>query len=315
MGFTQLWSIGKLFLKKHGPEIATGAGVVGVVVSTVWSCRQTLKVQKIVDESNELEMKVDKVLNGEVETTEKYTEEDAKKDLTIIKTQKYIDIAKLYVLPAALGAGSIVLILYGHSMLRKENAALAAAFTGLSEAFREYRNRVKNDIGEDKDREYFTGVKMEDRVEVDEVTGETKTSKREVSIGENLSIYAKEFNDTNPNFNHVRHDQNIYFLKRAESMFNDLLKARGHIFLNEVYDYLRIPRTYAGQFVGWVSGHGDDCINFGVDRYFNELRNGGAYADQTPRTIYLDFNVDGEILYIFEKTYGRDYAEKLIHGL
>lgn len=44
----------------------------------------------------------------------------------------------------------------------------------------------------------------------------------------------------------------MMFLRRQQDYANEMLKARGHLFLNEVYDLLDIPRSKAGQVVGWV---------------------------------------------------------------
>lgn len=47
-------------------------------------------------------------------------------------------------------------------------------------------------------------------------------------------------------------EMNKFFLLRQQDYANELLKQRGHLFLNEVYDMLGMPRTKAGQVVGWI---------------------------------------------------------------
>lgn len=47
-------------------------------------------------------------------------------------------------------------------------------------------------------------------------------------------------------------DFNMYVLRNQERYANDMLKARGHVFLNEVYDMLGLPRTSMGAISGWV---------------------------------------------------------------
>lgn len=313
MGFGKVLGTVGMFLKRNAPTIATGAGVAGVVVSTVWCCKRTVKAQKIIEEANQAENDIQRCLSGEVETKEEYTEEDAKKDRTIVKTQKVMDLVKCYALPGALGAASIGLILWGHTSLLKGNTALSATVTGLTEAFNEYRARARKEVGEEKDREWFTGVKTEERVFVDDQTGEVQTTKHETVVADSLSIYAKEFAEGNPNFNYKSHMQNLYFLIRGEKMLTDRLHSRGHVFLNEVYEYLRLPKTYEGQFVGWVDGNGDSFVDFGIQHLVKEMQSDGAYLNDTPRTIRLDFNVDGDILYIFQKSFGDNFAKKLLH--
>ena len=323
MGFQRILAIAGRFLKKNAPTIATGAGVAGMIVTTVWSCKQTLKIEKITiefdEKEKELDEKIEQVLekekNGEL-PAERYTQQDISNDKRILKGKKYWEIAKLYIAPGALGAVSLGLICWGHSSLLKDKAALTGAFTGLTEAFKAYRKRVVEDIGPEKDREYFTGMKTEERVLTNPETGETVIEKVQVPVGDSLSIYAKEFNEFNVNFNHKSHMQNLYFLKRAECMFNDRLKSRGFITLNEVLDYLRLPWTYEGQHVGWVYGqNGDDFISFGIEEWIKEMNNADAwYYNDSPRTIRLDFNVDGDIDYIFTKAFGKSFAEKIMHS-
>lgn len=320
MGFQKVLGSAKLFLRKHGPTIATGAGIVGVIASTVWSCKQTLKIEKIEhdysDREEELNDKIERALRAVEEgklDKEKYTEADAKKDLQILHGKKYLDIAKLYVFPGLLGAISIGLIVWGHASLLKDNAGLAATVTGLTEAFNEYRRRVRDDVGEEKDREYYTGVKTEERVIVDPDTGEPHVEKHQTIASDPCSVYVKEFREGNPNFNYKSHQQNLFFLKRAEQIFTDKLRARGYLFLNEVYEYLRLDLTFEGQHVGWVVGEkGVDYVDFGLKPYLDELHELGVYANDAPRTIRLDFNVDGDIMHIFKKSFGDEFAEKLV---
>ena len=67
--------------------------------------------------------------------------------------------------------------------------------------------------------------------------------------------------------------------------------------MNEVYDMLGIPRTKAGQIVGWIYDeecpNGDNVIDFGIYESNKATRD---FVNGYERTILLDFNVDGPIL-------------------
>ena len=70
------------------------------------------------------------------------------------------------------------------------------------------------------------------------------------------------------------------------------------MFLNDVYDQLGIPRSRAGQVVGWIydelNPNIDNYIDFGIyDLYKEGSRD---FVNGYERTILLDFNVDGPIL-------------------
>lgn len=82
-------------------------------------------------------------------------------------------------------------------------------------------------------------------------------------------------------------EYNRMFLKSKERYANDLLRARGHVFLNEVYDMLGLPRTKIGQIIGWKLG---SYIDFGIDAEINFYN--GSYINKP----LIDFNVDGVLL-------------------
>ena len=99
------------------------------------------------------------------------------------------------------------------------------------------------------------------------------------------------------------------FLRHTQDYFNDLLRSRGSVVLNEVYDYLGIPRTKAGAVVGWIydekNPKGDNYIDFGI--YNIHDRAARDFVNGYERSIWLDFNVDGYILDLME---GRENSEQ-----
>ena len=114
---------------------------------------------------------------------------------------------------------------------------------------------------------------------------------------ENLSQYAKVFDESCVGWTKCA-EYNLAFLRSQMSYCNDLLKAKGHLFLNEVYDMLGIPRTKAGAVVGWVYDEknpiGDNFVDFGLFDT-NDERN-SDFINGFKNTAILDFNVDGNIL-------------------
>ena len=289
-----------LQLKKHSPEILVVAGVAGTVTSAVMACKATTKLSAVLEESKE---NIEQI-HGYVEEkgfSDVYTEEDNKKDLAIVYVQSSLKVAKLYAPSVILGVLSITAILTSNNILRKRNVALAAAYTAVDKGFKEYRNRVVERFGKEVDKELRYNIKAKEIEEtvIDEKTGKEKTVKKTVDVinPNDISEFAVIYDDgcngwtKDPELNKM-------FLLKQQSYANDLLKSRGYLFLNEVYDMLGFPRTKAGQIVGWVYNEkepiGDNFVDFGILDIHDERKR--AFVNGYEKNILLDFNVDGNIL-------------------
>lgn len=299
-------------LKKHSPEILIAVGVVGTVASAVLACKATLKVNEIMDETK---TNIDRIHTatekGQTEAGEVYELEDSKKDLTLVYAQTGIKVAKLYAPAIALGALSITSILASNNILHKRNVAIAAAYATVDNGFKNYRNRVIERFGEEIDRELKYNIKAREveEIVVDEKTGEetvNKVIKKYVDPAD-VSGYARFFEEytRDEQGNVVKNpywekngEYNLLFLKSQQRYANDLLRVKKRLFLNEVYDMLGLPRSKAGQIVGWVydpdrdgDGVGDNYVDFGIfasaDNYSDFIYDNDA--------ILLDFNVDGNV--------------------
>lgn len=291
-----------LQMKKHSPEILVGAGIVGVVASTVMACKATTKLDEVLEEPKEKIEKIHEFMEHPENVPEgkEYTEEDGKKDLTIVYTQTAVKVARLYAPAVVLGAVSIAAIVSGHAILRKRNIALAAAYATLDKGFKEYRGRVIERFGKELDRELRYNIKSKEIEEVEVAPDGTEVVKKktaDVADPNMNSIYARFFDDGCTGWTKDP-EYNLMFLRDQQRYANDLLKSRGHIFLNEVYDMLGIQRTKAGACVGWIYDEknpiGDNFVDFGIyDLYKDKNRD---FVNGYERTILLDFNVDGNIL-------------------
>ena len=290
-----------LALKKHSPEILLVVGITGTVASAVLACKATLKVEKIIRNHKS---KVESINNvwesiqaGDISTSE-YSEQDRKKDLTIAYVQTAVGFVKLYGPAVTLGAASIACLLGGHRIMKKRNVALVAAYKAVEESFNAYRQRVKDDFGEEKDYIYKNGLKSETVTEID--VGEDgkpiKVKKTKLNADDATpSMYARFFDETSTEWSKTP-EYNLLKLRAEQNYMNDLLKTRGHVFLNEVYDTLGLERSQAGAAVGWVFDKdkgGDNFIDFGV--FDGDTQRKRDFVNGYERAVLLDFNVDGVI--------------------
>ena len=284
-------------LRKHSPEILIVAGVIGTVASTVMACKATTKISTILEDSKEVIETIHEF--QEDKSKEAYTDDDAKKDLVIVYAQTGLKVVKLYAPAVVLGILSLSSILASNNILRERNVALAAAYATVDKGFKEYRNRVVERFGEKIDRELRYNVKAQkfEETVVDE-NGKKKKVKTTVDIIEetDYSSYARFFDDGSSYWEKSA-EYNLMFLRAQQQYANDKLRANGRLFLNEVYDMLDIPRTKAGQVVGWVYDDknqiGDNYVDFGI--YDTNRQRVRDFVNGYERAILLDFNVDGNV--------------------
>lgn len=290
-------------LKKHSPEILIVAGTIGTVASVVMACKATLKVNEVLEETkNDLD-KIHTVSSDE-KYEEKYCEEDMKKDLVITYAKAGVKLTKIYAPSVILGTLSLASIITSHRILRKRNIALAAAYTTVDSAFKKYRKNVVERFGDEVDKELRYGIKAREieTIATDENGNEVKKVETVKEIDPNFkgySDYAKFFDCGNPYWEDSS-EFNLMFINRAKDQANVKLRINKYLFLNDVYDLLGIPRTKAGQVVGWIydekDPNKDNYVDFFIKEvYFHEEDPEYTFYRNNP-TILLDFNVDGYIL-------------------
>jgi hypothetical protein len=274
-----------LLAQKTSPEVLLGAGIIGLVGSTVLACRATLKMEHVLDEA-QVKMGMAKTLDHP-----EYSERDRSRDVSLIYFQSGVKIVKLYAPAIIVGGISIYALTSSHRILSRRNMALTAAYGALEKGFSEYRGRVVEKYGEEEDRNLRYGSEIVELT--DEKTGKKRTVTR---VGrDDPSIYARFFDPVSSSWS-KEPEYNLIFLKCQQNWANDLLKSRGHVFLNEVYDMLGLPRSKAGAVVGWIlspNGETDNFINFGV--FDGREQTARDFVNGREGAILLDFNVDGVI--------------------
>lgn len=277
-----------LHIRKASPQILVGAGIVGVAATAVVASRATLKLGAILEYSRS-DISILREARGEM------PEKDYVRDLAYVYGRTVKDVVKLYTKSVLLGTATVACFLSGHKIMAHRNAALAAAYTVSDAAFRQYRARVVEELGEDQDRLFAHGYSHKTVEETDD-KGVTKTN-RVASHTDSyppFSPYARVFCEGNNGWT-ASPDLTYYALRNHESYLNDRLRVRGHVFLNEVYDYLGFERTREGAVVGWtLNGDGDGRIDFGMYRPENSDRI-KDFINGHEKNVWLDFNVDGVI--------------------
>lgn len=291
-----------LSIQKNSPTLMLVGGVVGMVGTAVLASKATLKLEATLDESIR---NTERAHEARETKPEIYSDQDLKKDLTIIKVKTAVNIAKLYGPAVILGAASVAMLAGGQNILVKRNLAMAGALKAVESQFAEYRKRVANELGEEKAKELDEGYTVE--VANDNGKG-TKKVKVHAPLGKSpyAAIFSKE---TSTNWRHGEENTNFnsIFLSTQQTWATERLRARGYLFLNDVFDALGMERTKAGQIVGWYYDPSDEMrdnyVSFGIfDR--DEVR-GADFVNGVEDSVLLDFNVDGPVYELLDRAKSR----------
>lgn len=218
----------------NSPAILTAVAVVGVVTTAILVAKAAPKAHM-------------DILNQESKSTEEL-------DLTdkVLLTYKY------YIPAVAVGTATIACIIGANTISTKRSAALASAY-GLTElAFKEYREKVVEHVGEAKE------VKIHDDVMKDVVDRLPETAQIVVTNGGSqlfLDRYTERlFESDMETVRGAVNDLN-------EVIFNDMYAS-----LNDFYRLLGVPTSTVGEELGWTT---DNLLKV---RYSTQLYEGKRAA-------------------------------------
>lgn len=278
--------VGRTILKtkKNSPHIFFGGGVVAVISGTVLACKATLKLEETVDDIK-VDIDVLKTMKPNVGVIDKfghtYSEHDYFKEAGFVYTKSAIKLGKLYGPSIVIGGVGIAALTGSHIQLTRRNTALTVTLAAVSKAFEDYRVRVASEIGEKRELELHRAVTEEKN---------EQNKKVQVTDPSGWSPYARWFDEKSRNWVQDS-EMNRIFIQCQQNYANQLLTARGHVFLNEIYDSLGMERSPAGAVVGWIfDGDGDNYVDFGLYQATSL-----EFINDVDNRVMLDFNVDGVI--------------------
>lgn len=284
-------------VSKHAPEILLTAGIGGVVTSTVLACRATIKAKDVVEQAkNDL----NDISVAETAGEEVYSVEDKEQDLKTVYIRSAFELTKLYAPSVIIGGLSIASLVCSHGIMRNRVGTLVAAYTALHKSFMDYRSRVSESFGEQKELEVYHDVKTYKEKKKD-VEGIRLAKKNNRELVDGYSIYARCFDEYNPNWQDNAED-NLKFLRSTQKYLNSKLIRDGFLSLNDAYYELGFERTSEGQLVGWIydpnrpaTDPGDNCVSFGL---YDPKRGAvlGDFINGKEKSVFLDFNIDGVII-------------------
>ena len=309
---------------KYTPKILMTVGIVTIVASGVYACKQTLKLEENIDEAKEaidhvkdLKEKGEYVVNAETGETAEYTPALYRKDLAYAWANGIWTIAKPYI-PSVFGtAFGIACICEGDKINTENLATVTLALNGLSQRFSSYRGNVKREYGEEVDQRMMTGQELKKNLEanvIDPETGEIvskKMKKMDVVMDVNniASPYAIILNDCawwrgDVNYNEVCINARLDILQA-------MLTSKHYVYLYEIFEEFEILDRLSEEAiamshqVGVIEGFGDGDLRAKVNP--SHLGSEDCFKD----ILIMDFNciggdyVDGKYISFNDLVSGR----------
>ena len=222
--FSKVFDICKNFASKHSPEILTGIGIAGMIVTVVTAVKETPKALRLVEEMKK-----------------------EKQDPKPIDTVKVA--WKCYIPSTLIGVSSIACLIFASRQNVRKNAALAAAYTLSESTLTEYKQKVIEKIGKKKEDEICADI-AKDKIEKNPV------GKNEIIFtgkGETLcydSVSGRYFKS------------DIEKLRKAENIINLRLRDEMWVSLNEFYYEIGLQGISLGEDLGWNIDKGYVSLRF-----------------------------------------------------
>ena len=224
------------------------------------------------------------------------TEEERREDRWKTNGETALEIAKAVAPTAGLAFGSLICFGKSNGVVQKRYISMAAAYASVLNDKLHLEDMIRKRDGQ----EILDKMKEGEKETVtDYNTGEVREELKEGQKA-NYDAYAKFFDESNPNWE-KNPETNRFWLHGKENYANYLLKRHGYLFLNDVYDMLDLPKTQAGQIMGWkyyddvkeAEFHGAaNKVLFGIlDGDSEANRN---FVNGYERSILLKFNIDPE---------------------
>lgn len=221
-------------VSRNSPYILTGLGCAGVLTTAVLTGHASLKAYAIIKEEEEYQL-------------------DTPKEYPNPKPIPIVDAAKLtwkvFIPPALMGLTTIVCIIGANTINANRNAALAALYSLSETAFREYKDKVVEEIGRSKE------LKVRDNIAKDRVTNNPTGDRTIIITGNGDVICYDALSDR-------------YFKSSAEKIRQQVLELNYDLMtemwvsLNDLYYAIGLPSTKLGDQMGFDMDKGRIEMNY-----------------------------------------------------
>lgn len=233
--FTKFIKDAQKAIVKRSPEILTGLGVAGLVTTTVLAVKATPKALRLIEMAED---------HGIGITSKNGDPDWERRPLTKLETVKVA--WKPYIPAAVTGAVSIACIIGASSVHARRNAALATAYQLSTTALSEYKEKVVETIGEEKEKVIREKI-AQDRIDKNPIKESIEKETVVIGSGEVLFLEPVSMQCFKSDIESVRKILNDINFRLTTGM-------EEYISLSEFYDEIGLPHTSISDDIGWNLG-------------------------------------------------------------
>lgn len=243
------------------------------------------KAEEAVEVKGEMERQIKNIeLTDEADGWENNGER-TKACLTMAKSTA-VGYVKTYGLPIGIEIGGLVLMTISHATLNNQIGCLSASLASTSLAFAQYRERVKQELGEEKDEEFLLGKPQK---VVDENGEHFQTTDLPFTPPHSFI-----FDESNPNYS-KEHRRNLEFLEDHLRWLNEKLWYEGILWENDIRREIMAPidpdATNWG--ITAVDEEGNrQYISFGIEKNTERAQ---AFRDGKENSFWVTLNMEPNI--------------------
>jgi hypothetical protein len=224
----------KLYLKRASPTILTCVGAIGVAATAATAVRATPKALRLLEAAAD------------------------EKGGKLSRLETALTAGPIYIPAASVGLSTIACIFGANALNRRQQAVIAGAYLFASRMHREYKGKAKELLGSDADGLIREAVAKGKYIEAGNRPDYISAS------GEKQLFYEEHYGKF---FERSKEE-----VLSAEYHFNRNFALRGYACLNEFYEFLGLPKTKAGETLGWsldvgMELYGYSWVDFGHESF------------------------------------------------
>lgn len=213
------------FIERHSSAILTGISIIGVGVTTGLTIRSTIKAVKTVEKEKQ-EKTIFKTIYADNKSYQApIVPKFDKKDIFLMTWKEYI--------PVAISGLSTILCIIGiHNLNRRTQASLISAYALLDNTYKEYKKKIQEEYPDDPKVVDFEHEIIKSKFD------------KNMELDKDKQLFF--------DYQSMRYfESTLKEVKEAEQHLNDCLAEDGYVCLNEMYDFLELPKTPYGWQLGW----------------------------------------------------------------